>query len=87
MATENITVLRQKVRTASFDLKSRTLRLPTLIGMTAVEETVMEFHEVGHALFTGEEYFDLIKKQEKKHFSSYMNILEDGRIERMSKEY
>jgi hypothetical protein len=87
MATENITVLRQKVRTASFDLKSRTLRLPTLIGMTAVEETVMEFHEVGHALFTGEEYFDLIKKQEKPHFGSYMNILEDVRIERMMKEY
>lgn len=87
MATENITVLRQKVHTASFDLKTRTLRLPTLIGMTAIEETVMEFHEVGHALFTGEEYFELIKKQEKPHFSSYMNILEDVRIERMMKEY
>lgn len=86
MATENITVLRQKVQTASFDLKSRTLRLPTLVGMTAAEETVMEFHEVGHALFTGEEYITLIKKQDKKHFSSYMNVLEDVRIERLLKQ-
>lgn len=85
MANENITVLRQKVHTASFDLKNRTLRLPTLVGMTPAEETVMEFHEVGHALFTGEEYIDFVKKQEKKHFSSYMNVLEDVRIERLMK--
>jgi Mg-chelatase subunit ChlD len=86
MANENITVLRQKVQTASFDLKSRTLRLPTLVGMTPAEETVMEFHEVGHALFTGEEYITLVKKQEKKNFSSYMNVLEDVRIERLMKQ-
>ena len=88
MAKENLTVIRQKVPTASFDLKNRVLRLPMLVNMSQVEETMMGFHEVGHALFTGEEYITYIEaKKELKHFGAYMNVIEDVRIERILKDY
>lgn len=88
MAKENLTVIRQKVPTASFDLKNRVLRLPILVNMSQIEETMMEFHEVGHALFTGQEYGKYIEdNKELKNFGSYMNILEDARIERILKDY
>lgn len=88
MAKENLTVIRQKVPTASFDLKNRILRLPILLNMSDIEETMMGFHEVGHALFTGEEYIEYIElKKELKNFNSYMNIIEDARIERILKDY
>lgn len=89
LAEENITILRTKDATASFSLKSRTLRIPMFVGMTEHEELVFVAHEVGHAKFTNpDEYMGAIERNEatRKGFGRYMNIVEDARIERLMKE-
>jgi hypothetical protein len=88
LAHENLTILRENVPTASFDIKNRVLRLPVLLNMNASEEFMMSLHEVGHALYTDTSYISYIEQEKsRKSFGSYMNILEDARIERMIKEY
>ena len=54
LATENITVVRSNVTTASFDIKSRVLTLPQWKDMTPEQEQMLVGHEVGHALYTTE---------------------------------
>lgn len=84
LATENITVLREPVKTASFDLKNRVLRLPRWKNMTPSIEEMLVLHEVGHALFTiTDEYVPLVEKE--IHLAGYVNVIEDARIERMMK--
>ena len=87
LANENITLQRGNFHTASFDVKQRVLRLPTLLGMSETEELMLIFHEVGHALFTDITYFDAVDKHkvDKPNFADYMNVLEDVRIERKIK--
>jgi len=83
LATENITVVRSRVRTASFDIVSRVLTLPNWKDMTPEIEDMLRGHEVGHALFTDEEYLEPIKQNRK--IGGYLNVLEDVRIEKMLK--
>lgn len=83
LATENLTVVRSSVGTASFDLKSRVLTLPMWKDMTPAIEDMLVGHEVGHALFTGEKYSKPIEENPK--MKSYLNILEDVRIEKLIK--
>ena len=84
LATENITVLREPVKTASFDLKNRVLRLPRWKNMTPAIEEMLVLHEVGHALFTiTDEYVPTLEKE--MHLAGYVNVIEDARIERMMK--
>lgn len=83
LATENLTVVRSNVPTASFDIKSRVLTLPMWKEMTPEIEDMLVGHEVGHALYTLDKYVDPIKEQPK--LKSYMNILEDVRIEKLIK--
>ena len=83
LATENLTVVRSNVGTASFDLKSRVLTLPMWKDMTPNIEDMLVGHEVGHALYTGEKYSDPIQKNPK--MKSYLNVLEDVRIEKLIK--
>ena len=83
LATENITVLRSKVRTASFDIKSRVLTLPQWKELSPVVEQMLIGHEVGHALYTTEEYIAPIEENHK--MQDYLNILEDVRIEKLMK--
>ena len=83
LATENISVVRARARTASFDIKSRILTLPTWKDMTPEIEEMLIGHEVGHALYTGEKYMEPIKENHK--MLSYLNVLEDVRIEKMIK--
>ena len=52
LATENVSVVRASVRTASFDIKSRVLTLPIWKDMTPEIEDMLIGHETGHALFT-----------------------------------
>jgi hypothetical protein len=89
LANENLTILRENVPTASFDIMNRVLRLPVFLNMNPSEEFMMSLHEVGHALYTDESYVDYIKNEKgsRKNFGSYMNVLEDARIERMIKDY
>ncbi len=83
LATENLSVVRARTRTASFDIKSRVLTLPLWKDMTPEIEDMLVGHEVGHALYTGEEYIKPI--QENPKMKSYLNVLEDVRIEKLIK--
>ena len=82
LATENLTVIRDNVQTASFDVGTRELTLPIWNEtMTSTIEDMLMCHEVGHALYTTEELFEPIKDNPNLH--SYMNVVEDARIERL----
>jgi hypothetical protein len=83
LATENLTVVRSNVPTASFDIKSRVLTLPMWKEMTPEIEDMLVGHEVGHALYTLDKYIEPIKENPK--MKSYLNILEDVRIEKLIK--
>ena len=83
LATENLAVVRARTRTASFDIKSRVLTLPMWKDMTPEIEDMLIGHEVGHALYTDEEYIEPLKETPTLH--SYMNVLEDVRIEKLIK--
>ena len=83
LATENLTVVREATRTASFDIQTRVLTIPLWKDMTPEIENMLVGHEVGHALYTGEAYVKPI--QDKPKLMSYMNILEDVRIEKLIK--
>lgn len=83
LATENLSVVRARTRTASFDIKSRVLTLPMWKEMTPEVEDMLIGHEVGHALYTTEEYIKPI--EENRKLMGYMNIIEDVRIEKLIK--
>lgn len=85
LATENLSVFKKKARTAYFDLVNRTLVIPQWENLDPVVESMLIMHEVGHALFTpSKEYVDAA--EEFKHLRSYLNVIEDARIERLMKE-
>src|SRR6056300_114291 len=83
LANEDINVVRAPVSTASFDIKSRVLRLPMWKELTPEVEQMLVGHEVGHALYTTDEYSDVIK--ENPAIKSYLNVIEDVRIEKLIK--
>ena len=86
LAAENISVEHNKqFSTASFDLESRTLRLPVWKKMDERLYHMLVLHEVGHALHTPmEEWTNNIKLFGSK-FRGFLNIIEDARIERKMK--
>jgi len=83
LATENLSVQRARTRTASFDVKSRVLTLPLWKDMTPEIEDMLVGHEVGHALYTTDDYF--VPIQENRKIMTYLNVLEDVRIEKLIK--
>ena len=83
LATENLSIQRARTRTASFDVKSRVLTLPLWKDMTPEIEDMLVGHEVGHALYTTDDYFTPIADNSK--IMTYLNVLEDVRIEKMIK--
>ena len=83
LATENISIDRSNVKTASFDVKNRVLTLPTWKNMTDNIETMLIGHEVGHALYTFPEMLEETKDTPSLH--SYINVIEDVRIEKLMK--
>jgi len=86
LANENLTVIQAPVSTASFDIKNRVLRLPQWKDMTNDLIDMLIGHEVGHALYTTlEDYSTNNPYKEVPHFSGYMNVLEDVRIEKLMK--
>ena len=84
LATENVTVEHGKYNTASFDVKNRVLRLPIWKEMSGNLYDLLVLHEVGHALFTPEEGMHDAKGH-GKGFKSFLNVVEDARIERKIK--
>lgn len=86
LATENITVEYRKTQTASFNVASRTLTLPIWNDMTVEMTDLLIGHEVGHALDTPVEYGDKELQSYGRGFQTFLNVVEDARIERRIKD-
>ena len=84
MATENLTIQHSKIQTAKFDPKNRVLYLPIWQNMTGYLYDLLTGHEVGHALYTpAEGWHDAVTDAAKgKNFKSFLNVVEDARIEK-----
>jgi len=81
LAEEDVTVSYQKVPTASFNPNTREVILPIWKDKSESVMDMMSLHEVGHALETP---LDLLEKGFKKKVKhSFLNVLEDVRIEKM----
>ena len=86
LATENINVEHRSVPTAYFDLKSRTLVCPILKDMDGAMYDLFMGHEVGHATETpAEGWHNAITENANKSFKTFLNVIEDARIERKVK--
>lgn len=85
LASENIRIEHQKVHGPYFDVKERLLVLPIWKDMSADMYDLMIGHEVGHALFTPSEGWMDEVKAEGKEFKTFLNIVEDARIEKKMK--
>jgi hypothetical protein len=86
MAAENITVEHKKIPTAAFDVKNRVLYLPILKWKPGSEVyDLFCAHEVGHALWTPEDGWHSSISKKGKGFKSFLNVIEDARIEKKIK--
>lgn len=83
LATENITVQQNNVKTASFDVKNRVLTLPMWADVSKFTEDHLIGHEVGHALYTPLEGWHDAVCDRGFTFKSYLNVVEDARIEKL----
>ena len=89
MARENITVqIIDGQRTAMFDVVSRVLTLPNWPFINVDQLDTLIAHEIGHALFTDHSYLERYaqRRQELKNIFTYINVVEDSRIERRIRE-
>jgi len=89
LATENLKVnYSPNYPTAFFDLKTRTIHIPLIGGLDEDLLDLFEGHEVGHAIDTPEEGFHSAIKENEQYgnaFKTYLNVVEDVRIERKMK--
>ena len=83
LATENLIVEHRKVSTASFDVENRVLTLPMWEKASNLVYDLLVGHEVGHALYTPNENWK--KDKYAKVPMSFVNVVEDARIEKMMK--
>ncbi len=81
LATEDIIVEHKNVDTAQFNVHTRVLILPQWKKASNNVYDMLVGHEVGHALFTPDEDWFL----ELKVPPSFVNIVEDARIEKLMK--
>jgi len=85
LATENITIKHQKMNTAMFDLKTRTLYCPIWTDMNGYLYDLLMGHEVGHAQETPAEGWHSALEKRGKNFKHFLNVIEDARIEKKIK--
>lgn len=93
LATENLTVLHQKVHTAMFDTKNRVLYLPIWQDMEGFLYDMFVAHEISHALHSHVDVESEIKKlmaamqfgKSVASVKSLLNVIEDIRIEKLIK--
>ena len=78
LATEDIVVEHRSVRTAQFDVEKRVLTLPLWKKASSIVYDMLVGHEVGHALFTPNEWDYEVPRQ-------FVNVTEDARIEKLMK--
>ena len=81
IATENVEVQHNKVKTASFDTLNRILTLPLFKQQSGDVYDMLIAHECAHALWTPSDGWKSIA--DDKELRSYVNVLEDCRIDRM----
>ena len=81
LATEDLIVEHRSVETASFNVASRVLTLPTWDKAGEEVYDLLVCHEVGHALYTPDQEWWI--DNEISH--SIVNIVEDARIEKLMK--
>lgn len=98
LATENITMQQSlKAKTASFDIKNRTLTLPIWQNISNDLQDMLVVHEVGHALDTpldgwikateriATTIYGKATFENKNAVKSFLNIVEDARIDKRQK--
>ena len=81
LATEDLIVEHRSVDTASFNVGTRVLTLPTWDNATEEVYDTLVCHEVGHALYTPDDEWWLYHEISQ----SIVNIVEDARIEKLMK--
>ena len=84
LATENIEVQENQVKTASFDVKNRILTIPILKEehKSKYVYDMLVGHEVSHALHTPSKSWGDMKNKTDE-FKSFVNVLEDVRIDKL----
>lgn len=85
LAQEDIRVQHLPTKTAYFDMQNRVLTCPIWKDMDGDLYDLCMGHEVGHALNTPAEGWHGALVQMGKGYQSYMNVVEDARIERKIK--
>ena len=85
LATENLTIEHQKIRTAMFDPKNRVLYCPIWQDMSGALYDLMLGHEVGHALYTPAEGWHNAVSTLGRKYKGFLNVVEDARIEKKIK--
>ena len=80
LAQEDLIVEHRQVETAQFDVEKRILTLPMWEKAEASVIDILIAHEVGHALYTPNEW-DFVNEIPL----SYVNVVEDVRIEKLMK--
>ena len=81
LASENLVIEHKKVSTASFDVLRRVLTLPIWDKASETVYDLLVGHEVGHAIFTPNEDW----REKITVPMSYVNVVEDARIEKLIK--
>ena len=79
LATENIIVQHNKVKTASFDVKNRILTLPIFKEKSGDVYDMLIAHECSHALFTPYEEWEGITDGElRSYVNAFRTLMEDA---------
>ena len=81
IASENITVQHNQVKTASFDTLNRILTLPIFKVQSGDVYDMLIAHECAHALWTPSDGWAKIANDNE--LRSYVNVLEDCRIDKL----
>ena len=79
LAMEDLIIEHKKVETAQFNVQTRVLTLPQWEKASNVVYDMLVGHEVGHALYTPNK----VLPKDIPH--SFVNIVEDARIEKLMK--
>jgi len=86
LAKENLTVQHGNYKTAWFDVQNRVLGLPIWKDLGKDVYDLLVGHEVGHALYTPLEGLHSSNEEIKGCPRTYINVVEDARIERKIRE-
>jgi hypothetical protein len=83
LARENIYVVYGKFKTASFNSRTRVMKIPTWMDMNKAIKMRLRMHEIGHAIYTpiSDVHAELVNRYGRT-MASYINVVEDERVDR-----